>query len=869
MDEGDAHPNRRLEEQTRFLRLQQRIALAAHQTTDDARIFQTCVDEVCAITGWPIGHLYKLADDGSGTLVSMPVWHLADPDRFATFKRVSEDIRFAPGVGLPGRVLRDGAPAWIRDVYEDTNFPRAKLARENGLRAGFAFPVPVAGQIAAVLEFFCCDPLEPDPLLLSVMVDVGTQLGHLIERNGALAALRESEERFRSLIEGSIQGILIHRGRKALFANQAYADILGYDSPSEMLALESVDCHDAPYERARMQAYREARLAGGDAPTHYEYDAVRRDGSIVTLQNVVRVVNWDGRDALQRTVVDITERKRAEAALRVSEQRFKDFAGTAADWFWEVDKDFQFTHVTGGFEEIIGLSSEQILGRRRHELLSKHVPQRGQMEQHFEDLDNHRAFRSIEYEWVCPDGKIVVLRNSAKPIFDQDGSFQGYRGAVSDVTEAHRLSERLSYHARHDALTGLVNRWEFENRLRRLLNTVRSEPAEHAFCYLDLDQFKVVNDSFGHIAGDELLRQVATLLNEKIRKRDTLARLGGDEFGVLMEHCSLEQAQRVAVSLREAVEAFRFAWESRGLKIGVSIGLVPITETSESMTGVLSAADSACYAAKEQGRNRIHVYHDDDETLGKRRGQMRWVSTINRALEENRFRLHYQPIRSLSGGEQRPHYELLLRMKDEHGGTAQPSNFLAAAERYDLAVAIDRWVVRAALVWLANHRAHLERLHLCAINLSGHSLADERFIDFVIGEFERTGVPPEKLCFEVTETAAIANLADAVQFMVTLQSLGCRFALDDFGSGLSSFAYLKTLPVDFLKIDGLFVRDAVRDPTDLAMVKSIHEIGKMMGKRTIAESVESAEILEKIGEIGVDYAQGFGVGRPRPIEEIA
>ena len=336
-----------------------------------------------------------------------------------------------------------------------------------------------------------------------------------------------------------------------------------------------------------------------------------------------------------------------------------------------------------------------------------------------------------------------------------------------------------------------------------------------------------------------------------------------------MEHCSLEQAQRVAVSLREAVEAFRFAWESRGLKVGVSIGLVPITETSESMTGVLSAADSACYAAKEQGRNRIHVYHDDDETLGKRRGQMRWVSTINRALEENRFRLHYQPIRSLSGGEQRPHYELLLRMKDEHGGTAQPGNFLAAAERYDLAVAIDRWVVRAALDWLANHRPHLERLHLCAINLSGHSLADGRFIDYVIGEFERTGVAPEKLCFEVTETAAIANLADAVQFMVTLQSLGCRFALDDFGSGLSSFAYLKTLPVDFLKIDGLFVRDAVRDPIDLAMVKSIHEIGKMMGKRTIAESVESAEILEKLGEIGVDYAQGFGVGSPRPIEEIA
>ena len=434
------------------------------------------------------------------------------------------------------------------------------------------------------------------------------------------------------------------------------------------------------------------------------------------------------------------------------------------------------------------------------------------------------------------------------------------------------MVEDLEYQASHDALTALVNRQEFERRLNRVIETARTDGAEHALCYLDLDQFKVINDTCGHEAGDELLRRLGDLLQQRTRKRDTLARLGGDEFGVLMEHCSLTQAQRVANGLRETVEGFRFIWEDRSFDIGVSIGLVSITEVTESMPNILSAADRACYAAKDNGRNRVHVYHEGDAELARRHGEIQWVTRIPQALEEHRFHLVYQPIvpldSVLSEGE---HHELLIRMEDEERRIVEPGAFLPAAERYNLSVKIDRWVTGKALAWLKGNPKRLKSLSLCTINLSGRSLGDEEFLEFIIRQFDETNIPPAKICFEVTETAAIANLVNATRFMQALKKLGCRFALDDFGSGLSSFAYLKNLPVDFLKIDGTFVKNIVDNSIDLAVVKSINEIGQAMGKRTIAEHVENAAILEKLKlpEIGVDYAQGYGIARPRPIEGVA
>jgi diguanylate cyclase (GGDEF)-like protein len=438
-----------------------------------------------------------------------------------------------------------------------------------------------------------------------------------------------------------------------------------------------------------------------------------------------------------------------------------------------------------------------------------------------------------------------------------------------EIARSVMLMEKLTHQATHDALTNLVNRSEFERRLERVLQSAQANKTEHVLCYLDLDQFKVINDTCGHLAGDELLRQLPGNLLDTVRKRDTIARLGGDEFGILMEHCTLEQAKHTASALRKAIQDFRFIWENKSFRISASMGIVQINYASGTITDVLKQADAACYEAKDQGRNRIHFVEQHDAELLKRRGEIQWASRIDRALEEGRFRFVFQSIsrlaRKTNPGE---HYELLLRLDDGEKGYILPGAFMPAAERYSFAVKLDCWVVRAAFEALIRHPDHLNSLYQCSINLSGHSLGDEEFRDFVTQQFRETEIPAEKICFEVTETAAIANLNKGTQFMKLLSELGCRFALDDFGSGLCSFAYLKNLPVDYLKIDGMFVKDLVADPMAFSMVKSINEIGHVMGKQTIAEYVADTMILEKLREIGVDYAQGYGIAAPRPIEEL-
>jgi len=433
-----------------------------------------------------------------------------------------------------------------------------------------------------------------------------------------------------------------------------------------------------------------------------------------------------------------------------------------------------------------------------------------------------------------------------------------------ETRRAHRKAQEVIHHlAYHDALTGLTNRYEFETRLSDLLTNPLHLNTENVLLYIDLDQFKIINDTCGHVAGDELLKQLATVLTGTIRKVDTLSRLGGDEFGVLLVNCDLDHANPIAQNILEIIKDFRFTWETKTFAIGASIGMVQFNGgLYQDIASVLSAADMACYAAKDLGRNRIHVYSEDEANILKRQGEMQWVSRINMALEENRFVLYAQKIIMLDKNESRANLEFLVRMVDEDGELILPGAFIPAAERYNLMNQIDFWVIKNAFLSFAEMIDSGDAPDLIFLNLSGSSLSDDSIFRFMREQVELSGIDPNRVCLEITETAAIANLSVAVTFMQEMKRMGFRFALDDFGAGLSSFAYLKTIPVDFLKVDGSFIRDMLDDEMDAAIVDSIRRIGHVAGLKTIAEFVESDAILAHLMDIGFDYAQGYAIHSP-------
>ena len=574
-----------------------------------------------------------------------------------------------------------------------------------------------------------------------------------------------------------------------------------------------------------------------------------------------------------------------------TESKLKKEKDRADEYVHRVKKQSNFLHMTlqsivdgvittnvGGYIQTINPMAEQLTGWSEADAIGKPLVQ----VMHALNGDTHKRIydptENIEYKTVLDEPVRATLVQYGShietpveyivaPMRDNDDKIAGIVIIIHDESVQRSLNRQLTFQATHDALTGLINRYEFERRLKNIITSQKREQTQNTPCYIDLDQFKLVNDTCGHTAGDELLKQITLLLQNNIDDVEgTLARLGGDEFGLLLENSDIAKAQEISKNLLDVIQQFNFTWNESTFTIGASIGISAILNSTTSCEEILSNADSACYLAKESGRNRVQVFTEEDNKLLTQQREMHWISRINHALEEDRFQLYFQEIMPLKGHEQAfiLHGEILLRMINKEGDIVSPNNFLPAAERYNMITLIDEWVVNKSIQWLASRKEKV----LISVNLSGMSLSNKDFLNFIVSKIKQHDINPELLCFEITETAAIGNLSTAIHFMNVLKKLGCSFALDDFGSGLSSFSYLNSLPVDYLKIDGTFVMDIDKDPMHYAMVKSINEVGQVMGIKTIAEYAASEGIIKCLKEVGVDNAQGYAIARPVPLSSL-
>jgi len=760
--------------------------------------------------------------------------------------------------------LRDTANPRI-DQTED-----AVVWSQLGLGSVLLIAYFVSGRVAGVLGVAGAQPREKWEAQLHLLMKlVGSSLATALERIDIQRRLHDLEERNELALYSANDGLWdFDTLNNRVYLSPRWKAMLGYEADAGQAPDWRTLVHAD--DMSRVQAALRDHVAG-KTPLFESMHRMRHasgEWRWVVSRAKARV---DAKGRLLRLVgveLDITERKLYEEALFREKESAQITLQSIGDGVITTDAGGLIDYVNPVAEALTGWRLEDGQGRAIEEIF------RAFHEETCEPVENPLAVairRTRSIKSVRPmllirrDGNEIYVESTASPIRDGSGAISGGVLVFHDVSEARELNRRLSYHASHDVLTGLVNRREFENRMERALKSAKARETSYALCCLDLDQFKIVNDTCGHSAGDALLGQVGALLKSKVRWRDTLARLGGDEFGILLENCSLDDAMRTAETLREAVKNFRFTWEERMFRLGASIGVVPISADNADVASVLSAADNACQAAKEAGRNRVQSFEENDIDLMRRRCEMQWAARINNALEEGRFELFRQSILPLQVPDAGAHYELLLRMRDESGKIVAPDNFMAAAERYGITPSIDRWVVDNAFRWLVSEADERGKLTMCSINLSGQSLGDDKFLPYVIDRFHTSGLDASKICFEITETAAIASFSQANRFIQALKELGCRFALDDFGTGLSSFGYLKHFPVDYLKIDGSFVKEILHDPIDREMVRSINEIGHLTGKQTIAEFAENQEIINMLQSLGVDYAQGYGVSQPQRV----
>jgi diguanylate cyclase (GGDEF)-like protein/PAS domain S-box-containing protein len=689
-------------------------------------------------------------------------------------------------------------------------------------------------------------------------------------------ALKTSDDRFRLLAENTSDLICLHRPDGSLaYVSPASENLLGY-SPKQLQAL-------GLFSIAAREDREELRRTLGRVT---DEDLAGRGGSLATMLKVRnRRGNWlwvetriqpifDAQHNLRHFVTstrDVTTRKHAEEQLFREKELAQVTLRSISDGVVTTDAAGKIRYLNPVAEKMVGADVSQLDGARLLDALAHRGSGASLVSQLADAAFNQREVMVAAEPVLLEDdseGELAV-EVSAAPLLDHRGLTLGTVTVLRDVTKTRELAQQLSYQASHDPLTGLLNRREFENRLAASVADRRAG-TQDALAYLDLDQFKIVNDTCGHAAGDELLRQISSVLASRVRSTDVVARLGGDEFGLLLTQCPVDRARTVTNGICQAVRAFRFTWKDKVFQVGVSIGVVPVTPEVADTEELLSAADAACYVAKDLGRNRVHIYKPNDRDLAHRKGEMEWVSQIHGALEDDRFELYYQPIVESSSKLVEPRcIEILVRMITENGKQIPPGSFIPAAERFNSMAAIDRWVIESAISSFADHwhtRAPL--VAECFINLSATSLTDPSFGDFVKRQLLEHEVPAGVLCFEITETAAITNLREARRLILELREMGCRFALDDFGAGLSSFAYLRSLPVDFLKIDGNFVKNIDQDAIGFSIVESINKVGQKMGLKTIAEFVENRAVRDRLMVLGVDYLQGFGLARPQPVKNL-
>jgi diguanylate cyclase (GGDEF)-like protein/PAS domain S-box-containing protein len=662
--------------------------------------------------------------------------------------------------------------------------------------------------------------------------------------------------------------IVIIHDEKILLANESAASLIGLESP-QLIGREIADLVKPAY-RALFRNTMAKRAAGENVPQRLEIQLINGNEAGLWVETQSSNIDFHGRRAILTIARDISRRKSLDVSLSRSKRQAQYTLESIAECVITTDSDGRVDYMNQSAELLIGMNRDDAAGHRIGELFTL-----------VDDADRRPlgdpVERCLAMRRRVNMGRHAVLVSTnteqehsveitASPIRGPGSSISGTVVVFHDVGELRGLTRKMSYQATHDPLTGLINRRELERRLDEAMDSAHSEEAIHILFYMDLDRFKTVNDSCGHIAGDNMLREVASLIKEQVRDSDYVGRLGGDEFGVLLIGCPIDKARQIASDICTAVADYRFVWKDKIFNIGISIGLVEISHVSGSLQDVLSAADSACYVAKQQGRGRVHVYSARDEAIARERGDIQWLRQLQEALHEDKFELAVQPIIAMSGGiESGPSIEVLIRLPDVHGRITNTAEFLRPAERYQLMPQIDRWVVNTTLTAMSGGKIKIASGRCCAINLSGQTLGDESFLGFVVEALDLTGVAPSSICFEVTETAILSNVQHAQRFIEVLHGIGCEFSLDDFGSGLGSFSSLKHLPIDYLKIDGTYTRNLQSDEVNQEMVAAMIKLARTMEFRVVAEQVEYQEDFDWLRDIGVDFVQGHFVEEPTPI----